>query len=196
MFKGRGKHLRRGFGTIRASRRECRQDAVDAVSVQRLPLHTILARREDVPKGTLERRNAHPRIEQTMPLYQMLRIGSTCPPCEVEPEFSTAKYIVLLPPMYNDLETGEIAMNPNLSDEEWAKYAGNVQKVADHVARCGLTGTFHPHVDSYVQTEDQIERLLKDTTVLLCFDTGHHVYGGGEPIAFFKEALINSATPS
>ena len=102
-------------------------------------------------------------------------------------EFPTAKYIVLLPPMYTDLETGEIAMNPNLSDKEWAKYAGNVQKVADHVARCGLTGTFHPHVDSHVQTEEQIERLLKDTNVLLCFDTGHHVYGGGEPIAFFKK---------
>lgn len=102
-------------------------------------------------------------------------------------EFPTAKYIVFLPPMYTDLETGEIAMNPNLSDEEWAKYASNVQKVADYVAHYGLTGTFHPHVDSHVQTEEQIERLLKDTNVLLCFDTGHHVYGGGEPIAFFKK---------
>ena len=35
--------------------------------------------------------------------------------------FPSAKYIVLLPPMYTDLETGELAMNPKLSDDEWKK---------------------------------------------------------------------------
>lgn len=101
--------------------------------------------------------------------------------------FPSAKYIVLLPPMYTDLETGEIAINPNLSDEEWKKYAANVQKCADRVAANGFVGVFHPHVDSHVQTEDDIERFLNDTTVDLCFDTGHHVYGGGEPISFYKK---------
>lgn len=102
-------------------------------------------------------------------------------------EFPTAKYIVLLPPMYTDLETGEIVMNPELSAAEWKKYADNVQRVANHVAEYGLVGTFHPHVDSHVQTESDIERLLNDTDVMLCLDTGHHVYGGGEPISFFEK---------
>jgi len=101
--------------------------------------------------------------------------------------FSTAKYIVLLPSMYTDLETGELVMNPQLSDAEWKKYAANVQRAADYVAQLGLVATFHPHVDCHVQTEAQIERLLRDTNVMLCFDTGHHVYGGGEPIAFYKK---------
>ena len=90
--------------------------------------------------------------------------------------------------MYTDLETGSLAMNPNLSDEEWKKYAANVQKCADRVAENGFVGVFHPHVDSHVQTEADIERFLNDTTVDLCFDTGHHVYGGGEPISFYKKA--------
>lgn len=101
--------------------------------------------------------------------------------------FPEAKYIVLLPAMYTDLETGEYCMEPNLSDEEWATYCRNVQRAADHCASLGLIGTFHPHVDCHVETEEEIERLLADTDVGLCFDTGHHVYGGGEPITFYKK---------
>lgn len=106
---------------------------------------------------------------------------------ELLKEFPEAKYIVLLPSMYTDLETGEFVMNPELSEEEWKTYTRNVQRAADHVAELGFLGTFHPHVDCHVQTEEQIERLLEDTDVQLCFDTGHHVYGGGEPIAFYKK---------
>lgn len=101
--------------------------------------------------------------------------------------FPQAKYIVLLPAMYTDLETGEFVMDPHLTDAQWATYCKNVQRAADRVASHGLIGAFHPHVDCHVQTEEQIERLLTDTDVQLCFDTGHHVYGGGEPIAFYKK---------
>lgn len=101
--------------------------------------------------------------------------------------FPSAKYIVLLPPMYTNLETGELEMNPELTDAEWNTYCQNVQRCADRCAENGLIGLFHPHVDSHVQTEAQIERFLRDTTVDLCFDTGHHVYGGGEPISFYRK---------
>ena len=102
-------------------------------------------------------------------------------------QFSETKYIVLLPPMYTDLETGVDVMPRQLSDEEWNTYCKNVQRCADHVASYGLWGVFHPHVDCHVETEEEIERFLADTTVDLCFDTGHHVYGGGEPISFYKK---------
>ena len=82
--------------------------------------------------------------------------------------FPSAKYIVLLPPMYTNLETGVLEMNPELTDEEWATYCNNVQRCADRCAQNGFTGLFHPHVDSHVQTEAQIERFLQDTTVDLC----------------------------
>lgn len=102
-------------------------------------------------------------------------------------DFDEAKYIVILPPMYTDLETGEVVLNPELTDEEWKKYVGNVQRVADAITAKGFLATFHPHVDSHVQTEEQIERLLKDSDVQLCLDTGHHVYGGGEPVSFYRK---------
>lgn len=101
--------------------------------------------------------------------------------------FSEAQYIVLLPPMYTNLETGVQEMNPILTDEEWKTYCRNVQRCADHCEKKGYRGLFHPHVDSHVQTEEQIERFLNETTVDLCLDTGHHVYGGGEPISFYKK---------
>ena len=85
--------------------------------------------------------------------------------------FPSAKYIVLLPPMYTNLATGELEMNPELTDEEWATYCKNVQKCADRCAANGFIGLFHPHVDSHVQTEEQIERFLNDTNVDLCFVT-------------------------
>lgn len=100
-------------------------------------------------------------------------------------EFPSARYIVLLPPMYTDEETGLLISDPELSDEQWEQYAANVQRVTDQVRKHGLEVAFHPHADSHVQTEAQIERLLAQTTTNLCLDTGHHVYGGGEPISFY-----------
>lgn len=102
-------------------------------------------------------------------------------------DFLEAKYIVLLPSMYTDLETGEYVMEPKLTAEQWDRYCQNVQRAADHVAKHGLVGTFHPHVDCHVQTEEEIESLLEKTTVELCLDTGHHVYGGGEPVSFYEK---------
>lgn len=102
-------------------------------------------------------------------------------------DFTEAKYIVLLPAMYTDLETGRQVMDPHLTEEQWAVYCKNVQRAADRAAMHGFVGAFHPHVDCHVQTEAQIERLLKDTDVVLCLDTGHHVYGGGDPISFYKK---------
>jgi len=102
-------------------------------------------------------------------------------------EFQGAEYIVLLPSMYTDLETGEEVMTRELNADQWKKYAGNVQKVSDYVKAQEFVGTFHPHVDCHVETEAEIERLLNDTDAVLCFDTGHHVYGGGEPISFYKK---------
>ncbi|MFV0529078.1 MAG: sugar phosphate isomerase/epimerase family protein [Lachnospiraceae bacterium] len=102
-------------------------------------------------------------------------------------QFSEAKYIVLLPNMYTDLQTGEQLMNPILDSAQWEIYCKNVEKAVLHTVALGFTAVFHPHVDSHVQTEEQIEQLLRDTDVQLCLDTGHHVYGGGEPISFYKK---------
>ena len=102
-------------------------------------------------------------------------------------KFPTAKYVVLLIDMYTDLMTGELVMPKELTEEQWQQLYKNVQRVCDHVRALGLVPTLHPHVDCYIETEEEIERVLANTDAELCFDTGHHVYGGGEPISFYKK---------
>lgn len=101
--------------------------------------------------------------------------------------FPTARYVVLLVDMYTDLMTGKDVMPRELTEAQWQQLYANVQRVCDHVRKYGLVPALHPHVDCYIQTEEQIERVLAHTDATPCLDTGHHVYGGGEPISFYKK---------
>jgi inosose dehydratase len=101
--------------------------------------------------------------------------------------FSTAKYIVLLVDMYTDLMTGKDVMPRELTEDQWQQLYKNVQRACNAVRANGLIPALHPHVDCYIQTEEQIERVLANTDATLCLDTGHHVYGGGDPVTFFKK---------
>lgn len=49
--------------------------------------------------------------------------------------------------------------------------------------RHGLTLAFHPHVLTAIETGDQVDRLLAESRVALCLDTGHHAFWGADPIA-------------
>jgi len=49
----------------------------------------------------------------------------------------------------------------------------------------GLKASFHPHVGTGVQFEPQIDRLLDETGIDLCFDTGHHAFWGQDALAYF-----------
>ncbi|MGI6545555.1 MAG: sugar phosphate isomerase/epimerase family protein [Fastidiosipilaceae bacterium] len=101
--------------------------------------------------------------------------------------FPTARYIVLLVDMYTDLMTGEDTMPRKLTEDQWHILYKNVQRACDQVRKHGLTPALHPHVDCYIETEEEIERVLANTDATLCFDTGHHVYGGGDPVSFYKK---------
>jgi inosose dehydratase len=52
----------------------------------------------------------------------------------------------------------------------------------------GLKLSFHPHVGTGVEREAQIDRLLDETAVDLCFDTGHHAFWDQDPLAYMKKA--------
>jgi inosose dehydratase len=48
----------------------------------------------------------------------------------------------------------------------------------------GLKATFHPHIGTAVEREAQIDRLLAETDIDLCFDTGHHAFWDQDPLAY------------
>jgi inosose dehydratase len=51
----------------------------------------------------------------------------------------------------------------------------------------GLALSFHPHIGTAVERESQIDRLLSETGVDLCFDTGHHAFWGQDVLAYMEK---------
>ena len=47
----------------------------------------------------------------------------------------------------------------------------------------GCDPVVHPHVGGYIEFEDEVERLVADTDLDLCIDTGHFAYAGIDPVA-------------
>ena len=85
---------------------------------------------------------------------------------------------------------GRIAREHELGDREWDTFAAGADRVARAVAdRTGLRTVFHPHCGGYVETPREIDALMRRTDPArlgLVLDTGHIVYGGGDPLTVFN----------
>lgn len=71
------------------------------------------------------------------------------------------------------------------SDSEWQIATQAIRKVTQLCAGHGMGVAFHHHVGTHVETPNEIDRLLtmfSGDELGLCLDTGHCVYGGGNPI--------------
>ena len=81
---------------------------------------------------------------------------------------------------------GRIAPADGLDEAGWRTLAGCVNHIARRMKEeFGLETVFHHHCAGFVETPDEVARLLEMTdprTVGLCLDTGHYVYGGGDPV--------------
>jgi inosose dehydratase len=81
---------------------------------------------------------------------------------------------------------GRITPADGLDDESWRTLAEGVNTIARKMKEAfGLETVFHHHCAGFVETPDEVARLLELTdpgTVGLCLDTGHYVYGGGDPV--------------
>lgn len=101
-----------------------------------------------------------------------------------------APFLVLIDDAYSDLFAGRPVAPARLEGGGWRRLIDTAHRVADLARdRFGLRLVFHPHAETHVEYEDQIERLLRDTDperVSLCLDTGHHAYRGGDPVAFMR----------
>ena len=67
------------------------------------------------------------------------------------------------------------------SDEEWAALFSAIPRVRKIASDRGLTAVLHPHVGTAIESAAAIERVLRDTDVPLCLDTGHVFIGGADP---------------
>ena len=72
-----------------------------------------------------------------------------------------------------------------LPDDRFDVLAENAHRAAARCRERGYLPSFHYHGGTYVETPREIERLVErlDPAVLgLCFDSGHSLFGGGDPV--------------
>lgn len=95
-------------------------------------------------------------------------------------------HIVVIPAMWRDDVTGEPVEAAELSAGQWKDLVAGHNRLGRELGEeFGLQQQFHPHADSHVCAQPDIERFLQDTDpslVSLCLDTGHAQYGGADSV--------------
>ena len=77
-----------------------------------------------------------------------------------------------------------------MSDRDWDGAVEILSRIATACRELGIVTAFHHHAGTLVETPDEIERLCASTDpslIGLCLDTGHYVYGGGDPVNAVKK---------
>lgn len=64
----------------------------------------------------------------------------------------------------------------------WAAYRAVLVRAAALCRERGFEPAFHQHVGTWIEHPDDLERVLKETDLDLCLDTGHLLLAGGDPI--------------
>ena len=72
---------------------------------------------------------------------------------------------------------------PTLDAAEWAALFEGLAETDKIVAEYGLVQVVHPHVNTLIETADEFERFLANSTSLFTLDTGHLFIGGADPVA-------------
>src|SRR6185503_7800962 len=76
------------------------------------------------------------------------------------------------------------------SDAQWREACATVEAVARALRQeLDMRVVLHHHAGTFVETPQEVERFLGGTdpaSVGLLLDTGHYVYGGGDPVALVK----------
>ena len=85
---------------------------------------------------------------------------------------------------------GRILPEMSLTNNQWKVYAQGAEKIAKAVKDAfGIRTVFHHHCAGYVETPEEIDKLLSLTDPMLlglCLDMGHYAFGGGDPVKALK----------
>ena len=73
-----------------------------------------------------------------------------------------------------------------LDDGAWRRLSDHLHRIEELAQGHGLVMALHPHAGSIVETHDQIERILAESDVPVCLDTGHLAIGGADPVEFLR----------
>lgn len=151
-------------------------------------LHAELARRQLALVGAfvpaaLKHRSAHADGEM-----RALRVAGLLAKVHQIARFEVPPFLVLADDNGTDpartAHAGRVEPGLGLSEADWRVFAEGAQRIARTVRQeTGLRTVFHHHCAGYVETPDEIARLLAltDPDLLgLVFDTGHFTFGASQ----------------
>ena len=75
---------------------------------------------------------------------------------------------------------------PVLDEAGWQTLFANMSRIREVCAAKGVTACLHPHWGTMVQNVDEVERVLDNSTVGLCLDTGHLACGGADVVELVR----------
>ncbi|NWB88511.1 myo-inosose-2 dehydratase [Pseudomonas gingeri] len=78
------------------------------------------------------------------------------------------------------VRSAPLVTKPKISEVEMAAYGRKVSDFADWCARQGMPLAYHHHMGAVVETEAELDLLMKHSTVALLFDAGHMSFAGGD----------------
>lgn len=77
-----------------------------------------------------------------------------------------------------------------LDEARWRDLVANLHSAAEICRAQGVEPVFHPHAGTYIETAEEIERLMlriDPKLVGLCLDTGHFCFGGADPARSIRD---------
>ena len=96
-----------------------------------------------------------------------------------------AEYLVLADTLWPEREAvaGRVdESGVRFSSEDWNSAANNLRRACQVATDNGLRPVFHHHAGTYIETPQEVARLNELTGIGICLDTGHYMYGGGDPV--------------
>ena len=82
-----------------------------------------------------------------------------------------------------------LSKRPKLKDNEWGVYCNKISEIAKRLSDIGLPMSYHEHMGTIIQSEQDICRLLDNTDdkTSLLFDTGHIFFAKGDYDSILKK---------
>lgn len=97
------------------------------------------------------------------------------------------RFLLIVDDMYTELVTGKQRRPQHLDATGWSRLVQTTRRICEVADEHGLYCAFHPHAQTHVELEEQIEQLLDDAPdLMLCLDFGQHAYSGGDPVQFLR----------
>lgn len=76
---------------------------------------------------------------------------------------------------------------PVLDERGWSALLTNLDRIQSVASVAGVTACLHPHLGTQVETPEQVDRVVRDSSIGICLDTGHYTVAGGDPADFVQQ---------